>query len=183
MKSVTERATGRIMSRPQPLYRTLGIVAAVMLAGMFFYELTKELFLPDLTKWQSHYVTIIFSTVVATIAAYFVRHKIERRNRELRQLVRRKEALEEELRATIDELQGALDHIQQLRGMFPICSFCKKIRDDDGFWNSIETYIEQHSEAVFSHSVCPDCVSRHYGDMMEDGESTDITARQDSGAA
>jgi len=53
--------------------------------------------------------------------------------------------------------------IYRLSGMLPICASCKKIRDDKGYWNSIETYIEKHSGAVFSHGLCPDCVKKLYG--------------------
>jgi hypothetical protein len=49
-----------------------------------------------------------------------------------------------------------------LRGLLPICASCKKIRDDKGYWNQMETYIEAHSEADFSHGVCPECMERLY---------------------
>jgi len=58
----------------------------------------------------------------------------------------------------------ALAEIQTLRGIIPICSHCKKIRDDRGIWEQIEIYIQQHSEAVFSHSLCPNCMHELYGD-------------------
>ncbi len=64
----------------------------------------------------------------------------------------------------IRELQEALDNIKTLNGLLPICASCKKIRDDKGYWNQIETYIEHHSEALFSHSVCPDCAETLYSD-------------------
>ncbi len=64
---------------------------------------------------------------------------------------------------TIIQLQEALDKIKTLSGLIPICASCKKIRDDKGYWNQIESYIEMHSEALFSHSVCPDCAEKLYG--------------------
>lgn len=63
------------------------------------------------------------------------------------------------------ELRVALDHIKQLQGMLPICSVCKKIRDDKGYWNRIESYISEHSEAKFSHSLCPDCTKELYPNL------------------
>ena len=63
------------------------------------------------------------------------------------------------------ELRVALDHIKQLQGMLPICSVCKKIRDDRGYWNRIESYISEHSEAKFSHSLCPDCAKELYPNL------------------
>jgi PAS domain-containing protein len=64
----------------------------------------------------------------------------------------------------IAELNAALENIKTLSGMLPICSSCKKIRDDKGYWAKLETYIQQHSRAIFSHSICPDCLKKHYPD-------------------
>ncbi len=61
------------------------------------------------------------------------------------------------------KLQKALDEVTQLQGLLPICANCKKIRDDKGSWNILETYIEKHSEASFSHGMCPDCNKELYG--------------------
>lgn len=62
----------------------------------------------------------------------------------------------------ITRLQTALDEIKVLKGILPICSFCKKIRDDQGYWNQVEVYVKQHSDADFSHSICPECAQIHY---------------------
>jgi PleD family two-component response regulator len=62
----------------------------------------------------------------------------------------------------IVELKQALSKIKQLSGLLPICSHCSKIRDEEGSWNKLETYIEANSEADFSHSICPECAERHY---------------------
>ncbi|MDH3391775.1 MAG: hypothetical protein OEL85_08260, partial [Desulfobulbaceae bacterium] len=58
-----------------------------------------------------------------------------------------------------------LDKVNLLGGMLPICASCKKIRDDKGYWNQIETYIRDHSEAEFSHGICPDCAQKLYPDF------------------
>ena len=63
------------------------------------------------------------------------------------------------------QLQKAVFEIKTLSGLLPICSSCKKIRDDKGYWNQIENYISKHSEAGFTHSLCPDCLERLYGDQ------------------
>ena len=52
-----------------------------------------------------------------------------------------------------------------LRGILPICSFCKKIRDDKGYWDQVEKYISDHSDALFSHGICPDCFEKHYPEL------------------
>jgi hypothetical protein len=64
-----------------------------------------------------------------------------------------------------EKLEAALSKIKALSGMLPICSNCKKIRDDKGYWNQIETYIKEHSEAEFSHSICQECAKKYYPDM------------------
>jgi len=58
------------------------------------------------------------------------------------------------------ELNQALEKIKTLSGLLPICSYCKKIRDDQGYWNQLERYISNHSEALFSHSICPECLKK-----------------------
>ena len=63
------------------------------------------------------------------------------------------------------ELETALAEIKTLRGIIPICANCKKIRDDQGYWNQIESYIRDHSEAEFSHSICPDCARKLYPEL------------------
>ncbi len=61
-----------------------------------------------------------------------------------------------------NELQSALADNKRLSGLIPICSSCKKIRDDEGCWNKIEYYIEEHSEAEFTHGICPECANKIY---------------------
>lgn len=70
----------------------------------------------------------------------------------------------------IVELKKAISEIKQLSGFLPICSHCKKIRDDKGYWNQIESYIRDHSNAEFSHGICPDCVKKYYPDFDISGE-------------
>ncbi|MDQ7822936.1 MAG: response regulator [Candidatus Eremiobacteraeota bacterium] len=76
---------------------------------------------------------------------------------------------DEERESLILRLQNALVNVKTLSGLLPICSSCKKIRDDKGYWQQIELYLQQHSEADFSHSLCPSCIEKLYADL--DGES------------
>lgn len=69
---------------------------------------------------------------------------------------------EEEQRALAASLQEALDHVKTLNEMLPICANCKKIRDDEGYWQQIETYITKKSGAQFSHGICPSCCKELY---------------------
>jgi len=72
---------------------------------------------------------------------------------------------EEERERLIAELQESLAKVKMLSGLLPICASCKKIRDDKGYWNQIEVYIREHSEAKFSHGICPDCTKKLYPDL------------------
>ena len=76
--------------------------------------------------------------------------------------------LEEEKGNLIIDLQNALSEVKKLSGFLPICSTCKKIRDDKGYWNEVERYIGQHSEAEFSHSICPDCMRKLYPEYADE---------------
>ena len=80
------------------------------------------------------------------------------------EIVLRKKA-EEQRNKLIAELQTTLSEVKTLRGFLPICSHCKNIRDDKGYWNKIESYIHEHSDAEFSHSICPECAQKHYPDL------------------
>ena len=65
--------------------------------------------------------------------------------------------LQEKLAERVEELQAALTNVKQLRGLLPICSYCKRIRDDDQYWQKVESYIADRSEVQFSHGICPVC--------------------------
>jgi hypothetical protein len=73
----------------------------------------------------------------------------------------------------IAELRSALTEIKTLKGIIPICASCKKIRDDRGSWNRLELYISEHSDAEFSHGICPDCADRLYPDLASRVNGTD----------
>ncbi len=66
--------------------------------------------------------------------------------------------IQAQLASTIAELREAANHIKTLRGIVPICAKCKQIRDDQGYWERVEVYVSRHSEAQFSHGLCPDCM-------------------------
>lgn len=82
----------------------------------------------------------------------------------LRDITQRKES-EEEQEKLVAQLQEALASVKQLSGMLPICASCKKIRNDQGYWEQIEAYIRDHSEAEFTHSICPECFEKLYPDL------------------
>jgi hypothetical protein len=81
--------------------------------------------------------------------------------------ISKRKEIEADREKLIKKLQDALDKIKVLRGIIPICASCKKIRDDKGYWNQIESYIKEHSDADFSHSICPDCAKKLYPDFYK----------------
>jgi hypothetical protein len=75
--------------------------------------------------------------------------------------------LRRHLAQRIDELEVALAEVKQLSGLLPICAYCKRIREGDSYWQAVENYIAGHSNAQFSHSVCPDCYDRVVKPQLE----------------
>ena len=88
--------------------------------------------------------------------------RADRLNDELTFEITERKRVQKERERLIAELQDALANIKILRGLLPICSHCKKIRDDGGRWQMVEVYVREHSNADFSHSICPECLNRMY---------------------
>jgi hypothetical protein len=106
-------------------------------------------------NWElDEFITVSFFIVFA-LAFFSVRRWKEVRNARNVLLQRHK------------DLQKALSEIKQLRGIIPICAACKKIRDDEGFWHQVESYVRDHTEAEFSHSICPECMKKLYPEFVE----------------
>lgn len=77
------------------------------------------------------------------------------------------EKADRENRVLIEDLKKTLEEINQLRGILPICASCKKIRNDEGYWEQVEKYISSKSKATFSHGICPDCAKKLYGEYVD----------------
>ena len=94
-----------------------------------------------------------------------------------RDITQRKREEQERLKL-IQELTDALAQVKTLSGLLPICASCKKIRDDNGYWQQVETYIQKHSNADFTHGICPDCIKRLYPEYSDALNSTASAPRQ-----
>jgi hypothetical protein len=88
--------------------------------------------------------------------------------RSLKKKSRMLEKLNQEKGILIQDLQKALSEVKTLSGLLPICSVCKNIRDDQGYWNKVETYIGSRSTAEFTHSYCPDCIRKMFPDQADE---------------
>lgn len=94
--------------------------------------------------------------------------ELQEKNSRLEIEISERKKTEKEKEKLITDLSEAFANIKNLKGLLPICASCKKIRDDKGYWNQIEVYIMQHSEADFSHSLCPECAKKIYPEMNLD---------------
>jgi len=82
--------------------------------------------------------------------------------------------LEKSLRQKNKELSEAFAQIKQLKGILPICMHCKKIRKDENYWQQVEEYVAEHSEADFSHSICPECMEKYYPEYVKRKKTREI---------
>jgi hypothetical protein len=92
----------------------------------------------------------------------------EREDRELAESEAKARAMAETANSALADLQRALQEKKFLSGLLPICAACKKIRDDQGYWNQIEWYISHHSAAEFSHGICPECLQQLYPELADE---------------
>lgn len=93
--------------------------------------------------------------------------KDNRWHEEISRLMNELIATKRDLQQKTMELEEALGKVKLLSGYLPICASCKKIRDDRGYWQEVESYINNHSEATFSHGICPDCIHKLYPEISE----------------
>ena len=123
---------------------TIFISGVVTIGTLYFFEASIQSF-----TIRSNSVLVILTG--ALIAAEITYRTV---------CVRRR--LEDEKERLIGELEAALQEVKTLSGLLPICSYCKNIRNDKGYWEQIESYIKEHSSAEFTHSICPNCVKTLY---------------------
>lgn len=91
--------------------------------------------------------------------------ELRRKNNALQSEITERQQVEKDKERLIQELREALENVRKLRGLLPICAYCKKIRDDQGYWNQLESYISQHADVTFTHSVCPECSKKIYAEL------------------
>jgi len=129
-----------------------------------YYDITEKK--QNLERWlRISFVIVIFLALSVLILSALNVVKGKRR------LIERKRT-EDEREELIGKLQEALATVRTLSGLLPICSSCKKIRDDQGHWNQLETYLLEHSEAEFTHGSCPDCLKSLYGISLDEEQDS-----------
>jgi hypothetical protein len=124
----------------------ISIGCSILMIGVFFYQ-------PPVTEmWK-----VIFNRAIALFAIWMTAILGMQRNKAL-----------QKRETVLREREIALEDVRILRGLLPICSSCKKIRNDEGYWIQIEEYIRVHSEAIFTHGICQECVKRLYPQYYEE---------------
>lgn len=141
-----------VLSQQQIVYRWISFVLPILLFlfGEFVDLPVAYIHLSERASKNLYFSSILlmFSGIISTV--YIFSHSIRQ--------------YEASLEKAIQDLKKAMSEIKTLKGLIPICASCKKIRDDKGYWNQLETHIQQHSDAQFSHGLCPDCQENLYGD-------------------
>ncbi len=138
------------------------ILLDIMMKGLDGYEVCGRLKADDRTKE----IPVIFVTAVSELmdaARAFEIGAVDYITKPFNLMtVKARIKTHIKLNDTIKALNQALQKVKTLSGLLPICSHCKKIRDDKGYWNQIETYIRKHSDAEFTHSICRECAEKYY---------------------
>ncbi|MEJ2158240.1 MAG: hypothetical protein P8X96_23180 [Desulfobacteraceae bacterium] len=114
-----------------------------------------NILITNYSHWSVYILSVIFFFLISSVTIINYR-------RAMNNLIKNVNSQRDKIERTKNDLQKALDEIRTLRGILPLCSFCKKIRDDKGYWEQVDVYIQKHSEADISHSVCPECMKVHY---------------------
>jgi hypothetical protein len=134
-----------------------GLIWSVIFSFFLFFVI----FLPAVFGWYSYGRIIILRYIITFGIVTMIGYGLESaRDFSSRMLEEKNKALLEEK----EQLEVALKEIKTLSGLIPICSSCKKIRNDEGYWEQVETYIKNHSGADFTHGICPECIAKLYPD-------------------
>ena len=144
---------------------------AIVIADGTYNELYNKWFGPILPRPTVpltlilKYLVIILGPVLFLLAMagiWYLKREVAKKTQSLRTEIKERMQAEEEKEKLIFKLQKALDEVKTLGGLLPICASCKKIRDDKGYWNQLEGYIQKHTGTAFSHGICPDCAKKLY---------------------
>ena len=123
----------------------MGIACSILTVGAFFYKP------PAAEMWK-----VIFNRILSLFVIWVTVW-----------LGLQRKVIEQERTKALREREKSLEDLQILRGLLPICASCKKIRDDQGYWTEMESYIKRHSEADFSHGICPECAIKLYPEVFK----------------
>lgn len=127
----------------------------IMLTGVSDEHILNEAFIAG----AHDFITVPFSKIVF-LARVNGAIRLKRERDEKNEILQEKDEV-------VTKLKEAIDNIKTLTGLIPICANCKNIRGDDGYWDQVEVYISKHSQAVFTHGICPNCAEKLYKEALE----------------
>ena len=135
-------------------------VSAITFIGMTMFEVVKQFIFPDIGIWESHIMTIVFTTMIAVMASYFALKKYQILHKQLLEEFAKCAEAEAANQQLHIKLEDALTKV--ISGYVRICACCKKIHTEENDWTQVESYVSQKSEAMFSHTICPTCAKELY---------------------
>jgi len=161
-------------------YRFVGLILIPLMSLLFLIEYLAPSLVKPYASRGERFIDLYMTFLVATFVIYQIIAMILKAHRDEKS---RADAMNRRLRENVEALQqanqdleNALAEVKTLSGLLPICASCQKIRNDKGYWDRIETYIQAHTEATFSHSLCPDCARKLYPDLYKDREPENGTS-------
>ena len=162
-------------------YRFIGMIFIPLMSLLFLIEYLAPSLVKPYASRGERFIDLYLTFLVVTFVIYQIIVMILKAYREEKS---RADAMNQRLSENVEALQqanqdleNALAEVKTLSGLLPICASCQKIRNDKGYWDRIETYIQAHSEATFSHSLCPDCARKLYPDLYKDREPVSGTSQ------
>ena len=145
------------------VFFTAAVVALVgsgFCMGLLGSDVLPEEYLQSGKNWSVYVACIALSCMVSSVAVIRYRQAMQK-------LLAQVAEQRDKLSSRNAELVQAMEQVKRLSGMLPICSACKKVRDDKGYWRQIESYVQEHSEAEFTHGICPGCMRDLYPEYCE----------------
>ena len=145
----------------------LGLAVGFIITWAFGVGASLTLFIGLLLVIAGGIVMLIIAFLLANLFGFIASYRLHKSRRQQFVLLRNE-------RNTKKNLESALSEVKTLRGIIPICSVCRKIRNDEGYYESVEQYLKRHSGADFSHTLCPDCLSEQLGEVGRIPEMTAV---------
>lgn len=138
-------------------------VGLTVMACMAAYESLKQLLWPRISVWESHLITIVFSSICGSLASFWVSARLDRAYRKLMQHHEETERLRSELERSLADLQQASQEVESLASLLPVCAWCRKIEDETGHWHSLESFVSRNQRSKVTHGMCPQCAAKFEG--------------------
>lgn len=157
-----------VLSLRQRQYLAVVVVVMGLYAGLLGLEYLQS---PPAFDLKYQLFLFILYGILLTWFAFFggfvskIRRRLKAQKEEIKREIEERKRAQVEKDKLIVELKDALSEVNTLSGLLPICAACKNIRDDNGYWNQLESYLKLHSQVEFSHGLCPDCAKKLYPDI------------------